>query len=194
MLFPPAAEGCGDARTAYADVNGGDYRLTLSVVRILALLFLALGFIKARRPNSCRCQASNIVASQHSSSARAAGAGGAVRPVQPPRLRAPRRRLRFGIHLSHPRCVARMRSPRTRSDDDSPVLQRSPAGRLGASFCSCSSAARALPALPRFGAGPSGSSLRRWWRQRCPAPPSAAREGGNEASFSAPSLNSELTN
>ena len=105
MLFPPAAEGCGDARTAYADVNGGDYRLTLSVVRILALLFLALGFIKARRPNSCRCQASNIVASQHSSSARAAGAGGAVRPVQPPRLRAPRRRLRFGVNLSHPRRV-----------------------------------------------------------------------------------------
>ena len=44
-----AAEGCGDARTAYADINGSDYGLTLSVVRILALLFLALGFIKARR-------------------------------------------------------------------------------------------------------------------------------------------------
>jgi hypothetical protein len=43
-----AAEGCGDARTAYADINGSDYGLTLSVVRILALLFLALGFIKAR--------------------------------------------------------------------------------------------------------------------------------------------------
>ena len=54
---PPAAEGCGDARTAYADVNGGDYRLTLSVVRILALLFLALGFVKARpRDSTFRCK------------------------------------------------------------------------------------------------------------------------------------------
>jgi hypothetical protein len=38
---------------AYADVNGADYRLTLSVVRILALLFLALGFIKARIRYQC---------------------------------------------------------------------------------------------------------------------------------------------
>jgi hypothetical protein len=28
-------------------VNGGDYRLTLSIVRILVLIFLALGFVKA---------------------------------------------------------------------------------------------------------------------------------------------------
>jgi hypothetical protein len=45
---PRAADGCTNSRETFADLNGGDYRVTLTVVRALVIVFLGLGVIKAR--------------------------------------------------------------------------------------------------------------------------------------------------
>jgi hypothetical protein len=43
-----AEDGCGNASDAFRNLNGGDYRLMLTIVRALVLGFLALGLAKAR--------------------------------------------------------------------------------------------------------------------------------------------------